>query len=99
MTSPAAGPSPLDALAATLRQQAAGGGTVTLSGDVLPPAQAGAIAAAFGLGVGTSLTVGGVRPSDVPDPAGRAVRVTAGTATLFGRPMAVDLLFTLDDAG
>jgi len=89
----------LTALAETLRKQAQNG-AIVLNEDVLAGAELDHIAALFLLGTGKRLTVSGVKPADVPDPAGNALRIAAGTVSVFGaNNVTPTLVFTLDDKG
>jgi hypothetical protein len=73
----------LTTLAGQLRSQASASSTITLDGSVLPVAVVAAIAAAFTLPAGTSLTVTGVKDTDVPTPSGNQLTISAGTAAVL----------------
>jgi hypothetical protein len=85
--------------AQTLRKQAQGG-TIVLDETIVGAAEADRIGAAFMLGKGGPLTISGVKPEDIPDPANNTLRVCAGTLSVFGaKNITPTLFFTLDGKG
>jgi hypothetical protein len=82
-------------LASQLRAQATAKSAIVLDGTVFAEAVLADIRTAFALPAGTSLTVTGVRPGDVPDPVDDVLTIAAGTAAVLGQAAAgMGLTFT-----
>ncbi len=73
----------LAAVAQGLRAQATASRTLVLDGRVLTDPVRADLRLAFGLAAGADVTVAGVQASDVPDPVGGTITITAGTAALL----------------
>jgi len=85
----------LNALANTLRAQAASNSTLVLDSTVFPAAILDSIRTAFMLAAETNLTITGVQPADVPAPVNGVLTITAGTALVLNQSgVGMGLTFT-----
>lgn len=88
----------LAALATHLRNLAAAHSPIVLDNSILASDTVSGIVTAFMLSDGATLTVNGVAPSDVPDPAGNQLTISAGTAAVL-RKDAVPITLTFSISG
>jgi hypothetical protein len=87
----------LGPLAGHLRSLAGAHRPIGLDETILPTTTAGELAAAFGLADGARLTLNGVAAGDIADPAGNALTISTGAATLLAQAgVPVTLTFSID---
>ena len=85
----------LDALAIKLRAEAKADSAIVLDNGIFSNAVLENIRTAFGLPSGTNLTITGVRETDIPEPVGGFLTISAGTASVLKqKEAAIGLRFT-----
>ena len=89
----------LEALAQTLRAQAAANGTLVLNSKVLPTTDLADLRIAWALPKDQDLVIQGVTKGDIPDPSDGLLRIRAGQANLLKQSgVSMELTFSLADA-